>query len=219
VLKNSVEKVRQELLQELRDANRIIKGVKDGTLPRSDLKKLPNYIRRYDNPQDNKGNPPQPGNQKEVWRITDHRTGDQSTRSQEVASSLKEKANQPLTVTYLTRDVPKDIMTKPLTADRVAYFNAYCAKVIAKRRDSLTTATQEFKRTKSGTVEIYDLPNRTLNTVIDPSKGTITAVKPTEQQANLLEGQRKGILNTYNNLAATSQKSAPDTNMRRGLSL
>lgn len=218
-LKNSVEKVRQELLQKLRDANRIIKGVKAGTLSRSELKKIPDYIRRYDNLQDNKGNPPQPGNRKEVWRITKNLTGGQLKNNPEVASSLKEKANQPLTVTYLTRDIPKDIMTKPLTADRVAYFNAYCAKVIAKRRDSMTTVTQEFKRTKSGTVEIYDLPNRTLNTVIDPSKGTITAVKPTEQQANLLEGQRKGILNTYNNLAATSQKSAPDTNMRRGLSL
>jgi hypothetical protein len=157
VLKNSVEKVRQELLQELRDANAIIKGVKAGTLPKSELKKLPDYIQRYDKLQDSKGNPPQPGDSNVRWRITQKPNGDQNNRFREVASRLKDKANQDLTTTYTIGKTPINLLTEPLkTSEELAYFNARYLSKKMEGRDYLDTGTQVITRTKSGTIEAYD---------------------------------------------------------------
>jgi hypothetical protein len=218
VLKNSVEKVRQELLQELRDANAIIKGVKAGTLPKSELQKLPKYIQRYDKLQDNKGNPPQPGDSNVRWRITHKPNGDQYNRFREVASRLKDKANQDPTTTHTIGNTPINLLTEPLqTPERLAYFNARYLSKKMEGRDYLDTGTQVITRTKSGTIEAYDIPSYKLNTVVDPSKGTITMRQPTDQQARTLEGQRKEMLMETQQIARGDQ--SPNIKRNRGLEL
>jgi hypothetical protein len=216
-LKNSVEKVRSELLKELRDANEIIKGVKNGTLPESKLQELPKYIREYEL-KDSKGNPPQPGSRNKYWRITQAPTGEQSQRFRQVASGLKEKANQSPPKTYTIGNTPINLLTEPLkTPDRLAYLNARSLSKKMEGKDYLNTGTQVITKTKSGKIETYDLPSYKLNTVIDPSKGTI-AMKPlTKQQAETLEGQRKEMLAETQQVASVNQ--SPKVERSRGLTL
>jgi hypothetical protein len=202
-LANSIDKIRNQLRKELVDANKLIKKVQNGQLPKSELRKLPEYIKEYEL-KDSKGKAPKQGDPK-YYKITQEPassqkaaqglTGEQADRFRAVASALKARANGSQLTTYDLGNTPINLLSKNLdTPERLAYFQARDITKKMKDKDYLENEFQVATRSSSGKIEVYNLPSYTLNAVIDPTKQTISVRPQTMDQAARLEVQREMML-------------------------
>jgi hypothetical protein len=203
-LANSIDKVRNQLRKELVDANKLIKKVQNGQLPKSALQNLPKYIKKYPL-RDTKGNAPRQGDPKDYYKISQEPassqkiaqgpTGEQANKFREVARALKARANGSQMTTYDLGNRPANLLSKKMdTPERLAYFMAQNITTKMKGTDYMKDEFQVAAREKSGEIKVYDPSTYILSAVIDPTKQTISMRPPKKDQADRLEVQRKETL-------------------------
>jgi hypothetical protein len=209
---NSIDKVWDQLRKELVDANKLIKQVQSGKLPKSELKKLPKYIKEYPL-KDSSGNAPKPTDPK-YYKITQRPTGEQVNRLRVALNTLKAKADASQMTTYSFGNAPVNLLTQAIdTPEQQAYFKALYVKTKMEGTDRMQDEFQLATREKSGEIKVYDLPTYTLNAVIDPTRKTIDMRKQTTDQANKLEGLREMIV------AQAQVKPEPSVKKSRGFEI